>query len=425
MALNIDLKKEKFDEIDSAFADIIASKSKQGALTKIEKNLKDVFHKDITVDIIDNTRGEMFIMSIFPDQSTIDKIIDAIVNEKSDDLIRAAWNSSPSWHIEIDNKILHNKELTFNSRELTAFLLHEIGHIVYSDSVPQRISRVMRLEYSRAHISIKKALQDKTLGKILTLPIMNAGMYDNYRTGSGLKKELKADVFVVKMGYGEDLDKALGKIIALSKTKVAHSVDKDSQNVYNDMKSMTLFSINTIKEMQERKDNVAKANFNKLLITCPSKYVQKSIKNVSDTFFKAATKSMMTDEMKTEWVLDKVEKITSSVTDQYMTEAFGVKKMKKIDPMDFDYIDLNIKNIKSNDDKMALISYIYSKLNLIDYYIEILNSPSAHKYYIPHSLSDLQYMRDRLLKSREFVMNYTIPDIKYGIFVNYPKGYEG
>ncbi len=213
MALNIDLKKEKFDEIDSAFADIIASKSKQGALTKIEKNLKDVFHKDITVDIIDNTRGEMFIMSIFPDQSTIDKIIDAIVNEKSDDLIRAAWNSSPSWHIEIDNKILHNKELTFNSRELTAFLLHEIGHIVYSDSVPQRISRVMRLEYSRAHISIKKALQDKTLGKILTLPIMNAGMYDNYRTGSSLKKELKADVFVVKMGYGEDLDKALGKII--------------------------------------------------------------------------------------------------------------------------------------------------------------------------------------------------------------------
>lgn len=425
MALNIDLKKEKFDEIDSAFADIIASKSKQGALTKIEKNLKDVFHKDITVDIIDNTRGEMFIMSIFPDQSTIDKIIDAIVNEKSDDLIRAAWNSSPSWHIEIDNKILHNKELTFNSRELTAFLLHEIGHIVYSDSVPQRISRVMRLEYSRAHISIKKALQDKTLGKILTLPIMNAGMYDNYRTGSSLKKELKADVFVVKMGYGEDLDKALGKIIALSKTKVAHSVDKESQNVYNDMKSMTLFSINTIKEMQERKDNVAKANFNKLLITCPSKYVQKSIKNVSDTFFKAATKSMMTDEMKTEWVLDKVEKITSSVTDQYMTEAFGVKKMKKIDPMDFDYIDLNIKNIKSNDDKMALISYIYSKLNLIDYYIEILNSPSAHKYYIPHSLSDLQSMRDRLLKSREFVMNYTIPDIKYGIFVNYPKGYEG
>lgn len=425
MGLNIDLKKEKFDEIDSAFAEIIQSKGKKGSLTKIENNLKDVFHKDITVDIVDNTRGNMFIMSIFPDQSTIDKIIDAIVNEKSDDLIRAAWNSSQSWHIEIDNKILHNKQLTFNSRELTAFLLHEIGHIVYSDSVPQRISRVMRLEYSRANVAIKKVLKDKTMSKILTLPLMNAGMYDNYKTGASAKKELKADVFVVKMGYGEDLDKALGKIIAISKTDVAKDINKDSQNVYNDMKSMTLFSIDTIKEMQERKANVAKANMKKLLLTCPSKYVQKNIQSVSDTFFKAATASVMSDEVKTEWVCDRVDRLMNSAMNQYMTEAFGVKKMKRIDPMDFDYIELDTKNIKSNDDKMALISFIYSRLNIIDYYIEILNSPQAKKYYIPHTLQELQSMKERLMKTKDFVMNYTIPEVKYGISVNYPAGYEG
>lgn len=424
--MKIDLKKERFESIEDAFRDLQEKKNVSNALRKIKSNLKETFpDKNINITIIDNKlKKEFFIMSVFPDISTIDTIVDAIISEKNDDVIRKIWNGSDTWTVEIDSKILYEKVIDTNAKELTALLLHELGHIVYSNSIPQRISRVMRLEYARAGMHIKALMKDRLFKQILRLPIINACLYDNYKTKDMIKKELKADVFVVKMGYADELNTVLTKLIALSNTPKNAEINSDSQDVYADMKSVTLFSINTLEQFKERKTNVIKQNFKKLLLSSPSEFVQKNIEEISDKLIKSSMKdSSINESTKCMVVSNLANKI---IDDMYMTEFFDnkAKRLKKFDPTDIDYIELEKNNIKSNDDKMLLISYIHTKLDTITYYLAIIDSNNS-SYSVPHTRESLIAMKNKLEKLKAEIMAYKIPEPKYGLFVAYPDGYEG
>ena len=98
--------------------------------------------------------------------------------------------------------------------------------------------------------------------------------------------------------------------------------------------------------------------------------------------------------------------------------------MKRIDPAELDYIALELNNIKSNDDKMMLVSYIYSKLDIIDYYIALIDSKNP-KYSVPHSRESLVQMKQRLNDYRIQAINRKLPEVNYGISIQWPTGYEG
>ena len=73
-----------------------------------------------------------------------------------------------------------------------------------------------------------------------------------------------------------------------------------------------------------------------------------------------------------------------------------------------------------------LISYINYKLDIIDYYISILENPKlSRKYSVPHSIEQLENMKGRLNTLRDRVLNYKIPERLKGIIVAYPENYEG
>lgn len=421
--MKIDLKKERFESIEKAFVDLKAGKNKSMALATIRRNLKATFGKDIDCVIIENkNKDNFFIMSVYPDQSTIDEVVEAVVSEKPDEVIRKIWNDAYKWTVEIDSRILDGSIIDVTAKELTAFLLHEMGHVVYSNSIPKRISKVMRLEYARASIEVKKLLEDKLFRQILRLPIIHSCLYDNYKTKSNIKNELKADVFVVKMGYGEDLESALNKLIILSDHKKVGDINKESQEVYSDMKSMTLFSLRTVEHFKDRKASVVKQNLKKLLFSSPSQFVQKSIGEIEDTFIKSVEETSVTESVKMEYFENKANKIVDEFFMEFVN--FGNRKLKRIDPAELDYIQLEKNNIKTNDDKMLLISYIYSKLDTVKYYISLIDSRSS-KYTVPHSRDELENMAARLEKLKDEVLETRIKEVKYGLFVQYPEDYEG
>ena len=111
----------------------------------------------------------------------------------------------------------------------------------------------------------------------------------------------------------------------------------------------------------------------------------------------------------------------------YYNEFFLFKKeLKRIDPAEIDYIDVKISGIKNLNDKMMVISYLHSKLDLVEYYISILeNKKTARKYNIPHTLSQLQNLRKRLLQLREIALKFKIPEKNKHVLVSWPEGYEG
>lgn len=425
--MKIDLKKERFEAIDHAFARLLEKSSDKGPLTAIETNLRATFHKNISVDVIPHKdEDDLFLMSVYPDEDTVNEVVRAIVDEGSDGAIRKIWNGADKWFVEIDKRILSGaSDLEFNSKELTALLLHEVGHIVYSNSIPQRISRIMRMEYARANIGTKQLLKDKVFSQILSIPILSACLYDNYRTKDKIKEELKADVFAVKMGYGDELESALNKLISTSTARPANQVNVDSGKVYSDMKSITKYSIETIENLKERKKSIAKSNFKKLLMDSPSKYLSDAIGKVQDLLVKSSVDAIP-DDMKMERVADRMDGIVDAFFEStYMTEGLlGKKKLQKIDPKIPDMIKIQIDGLKSNDERALLVSYIHDKISMVDYYLEILETGNP-KYEIYNTKEELVRMKNKLEDYLKAVMEKKIPEFSYRFYVQYPEGFEG
>lgn len=103
-----------------------------------------------------------------------------------------------------------------------------------------------------------------------------------------------------------------------------------------------------------------------------------------------------------------------------------MKKLKKI-PIDLvPYIQIETEAIKDANDKMMISSYCLSKLELVNWYLELLEVGSK-KYIVPHSKAHLEMVRDQLMACHKAIMDVKIknPNDRPLFDINYPKGYEG
>lgn len=106
---------------------------------------------------------------------------------------------------------------------------------------------------------------------------------------------------------------------------------------------------------------------------------------------------------------------------------FGrAKKLKKI-PYDLvSYIQIETEAIKTSNDKMIISSYCLHKLEIVNWYLELLKTNSP-KYVVPHSQEQLEMIRDQLMECHKQIMSTKIKSSKDRplIDIDYPEGYKG
>lgn len=110
---------------------------------------------------------------------------------------------------------------------------------------------------------------------------------------------------------------------------------------------------------------------------------------------------------------------------KYYQEKFGVKKLKKI-PRDLvAYITIETEAIRDANDKQMICSYTISKIELTEWYIELLDVGSK-KYIVPHTKPYLESLRTQLLACYKKIMDTPVPKKANRpiIDVKYPSGYE-
>lgn len=408
----MNINTEKYSDIEMAFSSLKSNENDSYAPHKIEDALHGLVGKSFTVTIISPTSKNQScnIMSIYPEESTIDAIVNAIVSNQSDMILSKLWEETNLWHIEIDKRIL-SRDMNLTEKELTALLLHEVGHMIYSNSVPQRFSKILKFEYAKTNMVSKEILKDNFFRKLLYIPIIGACGINRYK--DSIKIELNADAYAVKSGYKEPLVSAMDKIMIYAGNKI---------NPDDEMKELSGFSIDSIIQLQNRQNKLVRKNIHGLISNITSPFSKKMLESVENGLISSGVGSV-TESIKDKFINDKIQKITDNF---YTSEAFfnKLKKLKRIDPADIDYIGLEINSIRSNDDKMMIVSYIYSKLDIIDYYIALLDSKNP-KYIVPHSRESLVQMRNTLDAYRRQAIERKLPDIQYGINIQFPKGYEG
>ena len=104
---------------------------------------------------------------------------------------------------------------------------------------------------------------------------------------------------------------------------------------------------------------------------------------------------------------------------------FGVKKLKKIPLNTVSYIQIEGEAIKDANDKQMISSYCLNKLEMVNWYLELLEVGSK-KYVVPHSKAHLEAVRDQLMACHKQIMATPIPKGNRPIVdIKYPEGYEG
>jgi hypothetical protein len=99
------------------------------------------------------------------------------------------------------------------------------------------------------------------------------------------------------------------------------------------------------------------------------------------------------------------------------------KKLKRIPADLVPYVQIEGEAIRDANDKMLIVSYAYSKLEKIDWYLELLAVDSKN-YIVPQSKEYLENVKRDLLAAVKTIMDTKIPSPKDSGFT-YPKGYEG
>lgn len=388
------------------------------SISSIISTIYDGIH--INVKLYNDKVPNSSVMSIFPSVSTMERLTEAIVDDKvNGSLIENIWKGEKSWTIEIDVRVF-DKKLNLSEREITAMLMHEIGHIIYSNYVPNKISTVIKVKLLQwSHVD-KKIIGDIGFRKLLSVPLGVILFKD--RNPNNLKEEYAADKVVVKLGYGAELAMAMKKMAIYYSTLNKSKVPADKE---------LAMSVDFVREMidnlKKRQYKVIRRHFLTAATLTPSITFKDRIKDVDVLLGKSQNNlSVATEFFNEDYLNNLLDKYIKESEEEVMEEfTLFTKKMKKIDPSDFDYIALQIEDIKSTDDKLMLVTYIYNKLDIVDYYIKLINYNDP-KYIVPHSKDSLNQMRNTLLKLKDSVIAKKLPEISYNVTINgFPAGYEG
>ena len=424
-------KSEEFKLIEQCFSSIKSNNDESGNIARLERALSRIFDLKFHIFITDNTSGVFFGMNIYPAHNIMDRMIDNIVVDKPSDIdtVCKLWAENNEWYLEIDSILLYDMNLNASPAEMTAVLLHEIGHIVYSNTIPQRISKILRYKLMRLNYQTRALAQNNKIRKLFKLTILESCSIKNFRFDN--KKEHIADKFVVHYGYGEYLDSFIGKLI---KSQGNQLVNRSDSEVEQDIDAIVNWTVNNLKGLEFRKNGLRTA-LKVEMLKSPSKYVKDTVEDIYQSLFRKSTDkyrellseqySEVPHDVYSEMQADEnfVKMCNRIVAEASHTIFDNLGKLKKVQQVDIDVLQVEVDKIRTNDDKIYLLDRLYGMLETVNMALDYISLGKEKK--VSQSKSTLTNMKDQLERIREEILAVKIIDSEYGVFIRYPKGYQG
>lgn len=270
--------------------------------------------------------------------------------------------------------------------------------IKYYDSGLEKASERLMVEVMRLNREMKHLISTTKLSGIVTYPMSLLFVFDD------VKMDTK-DTFRIS----PDDIKTINQFVKGIYTKYA-SPDKERRKIVDDVKDM-------VKALRECCD--------------PDNETVRDLKFLPEAVEKYLFEGYA-DELKRfndQWIYEQLDIDWSRKQQngqvQYLQEKFGVKKLKKIPSDLVAYITIEAEAIKDANDKMMISSYCLGKIEIVEWYIELLEVGSK-KYIVPHTKPYLESVRTQLLACFKKIMDTPIPKNNRPLIdIQYPKGYEG
>jgi hypothetical protein len=207
MILNELYHEDKLLKIDHCFEQLIRDNGDRDALNEISNLIHEIFNMGATVELVGN--GNLFFgMQVHPSAEELMGITLAVIKGEDGERFKRCTGVA----IVLDSQLFEND---FTAREMTAMLLHEIGHkLHYKENVKIAIVELLG---NLGAIGVGMALLAATPG-VAGIMVGAVGLFMTTSIVSaitGTATEHEADETPIKYGYGVELHSALTKVAAM------------------------------------------------------------------------------------------------------------------------------------------------------------------------------------------------------------------
>lgn len=435
----------KISIMDAIFSNYIMKKISASELEKrLSCFLSETTKKRIEVGIAPNAGKEPFFgMRVFPMPDEMDSFLKGMEEDEklSFSKVYQNWKNINAWYLEIDSQIFDRRVINFIPQELSALVIHEIGHTVYSETVIERYYNAYR-EYD-ARLSDEDKAAKKVLYVLNKIPLTLACSARKWKIGKNeIGAEIFADTTVAKLGYGEYLLSAFNKIIEAHGNSIGYL---DDNHIDSAIKESINWCHLNIHDLIKRKNNLKNELYYQSVKT-DSNFLKKIVYSIMQVMgIKARDKysgnivatESFTDILAQENMLQTHDlifdlKVNGFLERQYLdarnrasiaTEALSKsKKLKVPSQLDVDAIYIELDRITNHMDRRYVLDLIYNQLEEIQNFENLFeyNEDLKHKYEqkMKSMKAELENLRKAVLAKRNFEKDYKV-------FVKYPKGYEG
>lgn len=405
--------------LETAFASLKQKQDMERSMQTISRVISRRFDLNFTINLIQNKQNTFFGMSIIPAHSLMDTFLARIINEKApQDTLNELWAQNKDWTLEVDSILLYDTNLNANPAEMVAILLHEIGHVVFSNTVPQRINKVMRLELMKLSYTAKKIVRWKRAQHLFDFVFVEACGSKNFH----LTHELEADKFVVKMGYGQNLSEFVQKLLT---TQGNALINRSEKAMEKDVQAIVQWSVDNLTELEFRTTKL-RAMLQTELLRSSSLVVRDIAARIKKSFFGSNEKNTFDTIVQEQYLLQEYKRVKE--LEPTKEGFFGLfdsktKKLKKLTQSDIDVITIEMARIVNQDDKIYVLDLIYENLDIVLTGLEMYTRKDNDR--VPVSKDTLLRYKKELEELRKQVLAVKIKEPQYGVFVKYPKGYEG
>lgn len=265
--------------------------------------------------------------------------------------------------------------------------------IKYYDSQVEKAGNKLMAEVMRMGHNMKYLIANSKLSGLVTYPLTLLFIFNDVDMNN-------KDTFKITKN---DID-TINKFVKNISSRYA-APEKEKKQIVEDIKSL----VKELKESCEFTDTIKDIGY-------LPKAVEQLLFNGYNKEILESSKAFIEEQINKDW--------NPSYPVKQFKESWGVKKLKKIPKDLVPYIQIETESIKDANDKMILSSYTLGKIEIVEWYIELL-TVGSNKYIVPHSKPYLETIRSQLLECYKKIMGTVVPKTYNTIDIKYPAGYEG
>ena len=371
-----------------------------------------------------NSNDNPFILGIYPDLNELDsrsKTMLTYMQEGKTKEFLNEWASIKKWHIEIDANLLTkgHRLCVDDGDQFVALLCHEVGHAMSENP----LSLMENYVYSKKVAStIDNMIMSKNpLVRKLALPMYVHTLQFKIilKNANSLKEELAADHYVP--------DEYRGALISYIENHILNSPDQSKiivskQDFDNEQLTSIKFSKEAVSLMRKRKEalkNSMKAQYS----TSGSEYMKSLVHRIGKLAMGYDPEKDETNAVYEASAMRSLERDVEECTNS----AIALIEATDVTPRDISILQVQADDIKTVDQKLFVVHTIYDYIEILEAQrAKMIKKSSNPDALIQHGLPQDEKIKT-LYKIRDDVMKINVSDVgdRYGIFVKYPKGYEG